>query len=171
MSKMLHMNHLDICSTSYGKKKGRESNWQFDSRPLKVGNRPDPGVQMECDTPLESSQGELQVCFRPHPNWRSEQIIMNSQSPGSSNRDSFGIAPWESRDKKPFGCRCLKHGLWIDTMFLPLQWDEFHMKAWSWLKGGPLQGHVQFGVECGLCNMKTKLEQLRESIHWIFKVK
>ncbi len=26
--------------TSYGQKKGQESNWQFDSRPLKVGNRP-----------------------------------------------------------------------------------------------------------------------------------
>jgi len=38
------MSHLDICSTSYGKKKGRESNWQFDSRPLKVRNRPDPDV-------------------------------------------------------------------------------------------------------------------------------
>jgi len=38
------MDHMDICNTSYGKKKGRESNWQFDSRPLKVGNRPDPGV-------------------------------------------------------------------------------------------------------------------------------
>jgi len=38
------MSHLDIFSTSYGKKKGRESNWQFDSRPLKVRNRPDPGV-------------------------------------------------------------------------------------------------------------------------------
>ncbi len=38
------MNHLDICSTNYGKKKGRESNWHFDSRPLKVGNRPDPDV-------------------------------------------------------------------------------------------------------------------------------
>ncbi len=34
------MNHLDICSPSYGQKKGRESNWQFNSRPLKVGNRP-----------------------------------------------------------------------------------------------------------------------------------
>jgi hypothetical protein len=33
--------HLDIWNTSYGQKKGRESNWQFDSRPLKVGNRPD----------------------------------------------------------------------------------------------------------------------------------
>jgi hypothetical protein len=39
------MSHSDICNTSYGRKKGRESNWQFDSRPLKVGNRPDPGVR------------------------------------------------------------------------------------------------------------------------------
>ncbi len=36
---------LDICSPSYGQKKGRESNWQFDSRPLKVGNRPAPDVR------------------------------------------------------------------------------------------------------------------------------
>jgi hypothetical protein len=35
-----HIGHLDICNPSYGQKKGRESNWQFDSRPLKVGNRP-----------------------------------------------------------------------------------------------------------------------------------
>jgi hypothetical protein len=33
--------HLDISNTSYGQKNGRESNWQFNSRPLKVGNRPD----------------------------------------------------------------------------------------------------------------------------------
>jgi hypothetical protein len=38
------MNHLDICSTSYDKKEGRESNWQFDCRLLKVRNRPNPGV-------------------------------------------------------------------------------------------------------------------------------
>ncbi len=35
------MTHLDIWNTSYGQKKGRESNWQFDSQPLKVGNWPD----------------------------------------------------------------------------------------------------------------------------------
>jgi hypothetical protein len=29
--KWSRMNHLDIYNTSYGKKKGRESNWQFDS--------------------------------------------------------------------------------------------------------------------------------------------
>jgi hypothetical protein len=38
------MSHLDICSTSYGKKKGRESNCQFESRPLKVWNWLDLGV-------------------------------------------------------------------------------------------------------------------------------
>jgi hypothetical protein len=39
--------HLDICSPSYGQKKGRESNCQFDSRPLKVGNRPLPDLLIE----------------------------------------------------------------------------------------------------------------------------
>jgi hypothetical protein len=38
------MHHSNICSTSYGRKKGRESNWQFDFQPLKVRNRLDPGV-------------------------------------------------------------------------------------------------------------------------------
>jgi hypothetical protein len=47
-------------------------------------------VQAEWDTPLESSQGKLQVCFRPHPDQRSEQGIMSCQSPGNPNRDSFG---------------------------------------------------------------------------------
>jgi hypothetical protein len=39
------MSHLDIYIPSYGQKKCRESNWQFDSRPLKVENRPDPDVR------------------------------------------------------------------------------------------------------------------------------
>jgi hypothetical protein len=39
--KWARMTHLDIWNTSYGQKKGRKSNWQFDSRPLKVGNWPD----------------------------------------------------------------------------------------------------------------------------------
>jgi hypothetical protein len=34
------MSHSDICSTSYVRKKCRESKWQFDSWPLKVKNRP-----------------------------------------------------------------------------------------------------------------------------------
>ncbi len=45
-----HIGILDICSPSYGQEKGRESNWQFDSRPLKVGNRPLSDVRFECAT-------------------------------------------------------------------------------------------------------------------------
>ncbi len=105
-----HMIHLNIYSTSYGKKKGRESNCQFNSWPLKSRESTRPRcVQVECDTPLEISQRELQVCCRPHLNQRYEQRVMNSQSPGSPNRDNFETPPWESWDKKPFGCRC--HGV------------------------------------------------------------
>jgi hypothetical protein len=42
--------HLDIYNPSYGQKKGRESNWQFDSRPLKVRNRPLPNMRFESAT-------------------------------------------------------------------------------------------------------------------------
>jgi hypothetical protein len=38
--KWARITHLDIWNISYGQKKGRESNWQFDSQPLKVRNRP-----------------------------------------------------------------------------------------------------------------------------------
>jgi hypothetical protein len=63
-------------------------------------------VQVECNTPVESSQGEIQVCFRPHPNRRSKQGVMSCQSPESPNRDNFGTPPWESREKMSFECRC-----------------------------------------------------------------
>jgi hypothetical protein len=39
--KWARITHLDIYNTNYGQKKGRESNWQFDSWSLKVGNWPD----------------------------------------------------------------------------------------------------------------------------------
>ncbi len=62
-------------------------------------------VQVECDTLLESSWGELQVFFRPYPNWRSELGVMSSQSLGSPNWDTFETPPWESRDKRSFRCK------------------------------------------------------------------
>jgi hypothetical protein len=94
--------HLDIYNTSYGKKKGRKSNWLSTTKSQEL-TRP-WCVQVECDTPSESSQGELQVYSKPHPNWRFEQKVMNLQSPESLNQDNFGTPPWESRDKKSFGC-------------------------------------------------------------------
>jgi hypothetical protein len=101
------ISHLDICSTSCGKKKGPWVKLTVWLPTIKSRESTRPwGVYVKCNTPLEISQGELQVCFRPHPNQRSEQRIMNSHSPGSPNQDSFETPPWESRDKKPFGCRC-----------------------------------------------------------------
>jgi hypothetical protein len=62
-------------------------------------------VQVECDTPLECSWGEIQLCFRFHPDRRSKLGVMSSQSPESPNWNNFRTPPWESQDKKPFGCR------------------------------------------------------------------
>jgi len=39
--KWAHITHLDTSNINYGQKKGRESNWQFHSWPLRVGNWPD----------------------------------------------------------------------------------------------------------------------------------
>jgi hypothetical protein len=57
-------------------------------------------VQVECETPLESSWEELQVFFRPHPNQRSELGVMSSQSLGSPIRDSFKTPLWESNPRQ-----------------------------------------------------------------------
>jgi hypothetical protein len=48
--KWVCMTHLDNEKTSYGQKKGRESNCQFHSRPLKVKNHPDFLVCRWCVT-------------------------------------------------------------------------------------------------------------------------
>jgi hypothetical protein len=53
---------------------------------------------------LESSRRELQLRFQPRPDPSLEREVMNAQSLGSPNRDSFGIPTWESREKEPFGC-------------------------------------------------------------------
>jgi hypothetical protein len=96
-----HMSHLDICSTSYGKKEGAGVKlpvWLSTTKSREL-------TRLRC-VQLESSKRELQVCFRPHPNSRSEQRVMNSQSPGSPNWDNFRTPFWESWDKKPFECGC-----------------------------------------------------------------
>jgi hypothetical protein len=59
--KWVCMTHLDIWNTSYGQK----------------------SVQVTCHISLESSQWELQLCFRPHFNWRSANKVMGMQSCGN----------------------------------------------------------------------------------------
>ncbi len=68
---------------------------------------------------LESSRGELQLWFKPRPDPSLGREVMNAQSPGSPNQDSFKTPLWESREKEPFGCslraelqRILQGGRW-----------------------------------------------------------
>jgi hypothetical protein len=99
--------HLDICSPSYGQKKGRESKWQFDSRPLKVGNRPATNVRWGSATRRWKSLEEgykfgsdlVPIGGRGKKLWCPKVL-------GVQNRDSFGTSPWESRNKQPLGCGC-----------------------------------------------------------------
>jgi hypothetical protein len=106
MSKMVSHESFGHCNTSYGWKKGWESNWQFDSRPLKVRNRSDPGVCRQSAThrwkALEESYNFASDLI-PIRGWSWE--LWAPKVPGSPNRDNFGTPPWESWDKKPFGCR------------------------------------------------------------------
>jgi hypothetical protein len=53
---------------------------------------------------LESSRGELQIWFKPRLDPSLGREVMDAQSPGSPNQDSFGTSPWESQEKEPFGC-------------------------------------------------------------------
>jgi hypothetical protein len=92
--------HLDIWNVSYGQKKGWESNCQFDSRPQKVGNRPDLlSCRGACHILLESSGRELQLCLRSLLNWRSARKVMGLQSRGSPSWRDFGTPTRESREK------------------------------------------------------------------------
>jgi hypothetical protein len=86
--------HLDICRPSYGQKKGRESNWQFDSWPLKVENRPLPDVRIrestssrrpnsECNMALKRSRRGLQLWFRRRHNWTLQSGVISIQSLGT----------------------------------------------------------------------------------------
>ncbi len=99
---------LNICSPSYGQKKGRESNWQFDSRPLKVGNRPLPDVRFEFATwrwkdldegyNIGSDLVAIQLCSREL--WPFKVLGV----PPGRLRDNFGTPFRESREFVPFGC-------------------------------------------------------------------
>jgi hypothetical protein len=93
---------------------------------------------------LESSRRELQNCLRPHPNWRSEQEVMDAQSFESAIRDSFGTPLWESREKVSFGCsldgklqRILYGGRWWLPLSLGLGRGESSESKCSWLVPTP----------------------------------
>jgi hypothetical protein len=96
--------HLDICSPSYGQKKGRESNWQFDSRPLKVRNRPLSDLRIESairrwkDLNAGYKFGSNLVTIR-----RRSRELWAPKVPGlrlGQFRDNFGTPTRESRESR-----------------------------------------------------------------------
>jgi hypothetical protein len=102
--KWAHMTHLDIFNTSYGQKKGRESNSIWLPTTESRESTWFPCMQVAGDTSLESSRRRLQLWFRPHHNWRSALEVIISQSYEPLILIDFGTPTWESRDKKAFRC-------------------------------------------------------------------
>jgi hypothetical protein len=91
------IDHLDICSPSYGQKKGRESNCQFDSRPLKVENQPLPDFRFGSATWRWKDLDEgynfgldlvaIQLCSRELWRFKVPRV------PSGQFRDSISVVP------------------------------------------------------------------------------
>jgi len=127
------MGHLDICSTSYGKKKGQESNCQFDSRPLKVRNWPDPDACKWSSTHHWKALGESYK-------FALDLILIEDLSKelwsfkvlGVQIRTVLGLLLMSPGTKKPFGCGCHREAqsiLYGGRWWLPLspgrgEWSE-----------------------------------------------
>jgi hypothetical protein len=112
--------HLDICSPSYGQKKGRESNWQFDSGPLKVWNLPLPDVSSKIatwrwkdfDENYNFGLGLVLI-------WVWGEEIWPSKVPGLQPGTVSGLQLGSLGKKRSFGCslggelqRILYRGRW-----------------------------------------------------------
>jgi hypothetical protein len=106
--------HLDICSSSYGQKKGRESNWQFDSRPLKVKNRPLPNVCSKSATWREKALEES-YDFGSNfvPIWARGEKLWMPKIPGVQTGTVSGLHLGSPRKKShldvAFAQSCRKH--------------------------------------------------------------
>jgi hypothetical protein len=100
--------HLDIFSPSYGQKKGRESNWQFDSQPLKVRNRPALDVRWRSATRRWKDLNEgYNIGLDLVPIRGRGEELWRSKVPGvqlGHIRDNFGTPFRESREKATFKC-------------------------------------------------------------------
>jgi hypothetical protein len=97
--KWARMTHLDICSTSYGQKKGQESNCRESLTKSRESTR-FTWRQATCDISLESSQRGLQLCFKLHCDRRFAKEVMRPQSPGSPCWRDFGTPTRESWERK-----------------------------------------------------------------------
>jgi hypothetical protein len=96
--------HSDICNPSYGQKKGRESNCQFDFRALKVGNRPLPDFRIhiarwrwkDLDEGYKFGVDLVAIGLGSRELWVPK---VPGLQPGQF-RDNFGTPTWESPGKR-----------------------------------------------------------------------
>jgi hypothetical protein len=90
--------HLNICRPSYGQKKGRESNWQFDSRPLK--SRIDIFPTSELRVRYVVGKMTTRATSLVQTSSRSDFAVGSYELPKSreSTRDSFGTISGQFRD-------------------------------------------------------------------------
>jgi hypothetical protein len=131
--------HLDICSPSYGQKKGRESNWQFDSRPLKVGNKPLPDIRFgsairrwkDLDDGYNFDSDLVAIGCGIRELWAPKVLGLQ---PGQF-RDNFWTPTWESREFVPFGCSLRRE---LQSILYGGRW---------WLPPSPGRG-VSCGPKC-----------------------
>jgi len=94
--KWARISHLDIWNTSYGQKKGRESNCQFDFWLEKIGNQPDLLVCRQGATYHWKAFDES-YNFASNRTSRSARKVMGLQSYGSPGWHDFGTPTRESR--------------------------------------------------------------------------
>jgi hypothetical protein len=102
--KWLRIGHSDICSPSYGQKKGRESNWQFDSRPLKVGNRPLPDVALKSATRCWKARERATFFIQDSSRSEFRARSYGRSKSRESSRDHFGTPFRQSQQNVSFGC-------------------------------------------------------------------
>jgi hypothetical protein len=122
------MIHLDTLNTSYWQKKGWESNWQFDSRPLKVKNHHNFFACKWCATyhwkALNESYkfaldlisiGGLHTCYGPSKLWESQLWEFRDSHLGVlGQNDIWVLIPWPSKENIVRGkvVASPKFGLW-----------------------------------------------------------
>jgi hypothetical protein len=100
------MDHLDIWNISYGQKKGRESNWQFNSRPLKVKNRPDLlGCRQRATYHWKALDENSNFALDNTSIWGLLAKLWGSKVPGDPSGRISGLPRESLGEKKQFGCR------------------------------------------------------------------
>jgi len=105
--------HLDIWNTSYGQKKGQESNYQFDSRPEKVGNRLNLlGCRGRATYHWKALDESYNFALHHIAILGLLAKLWGSKIGGIPIGAILGLPLRSPRREKPFGCGLVKLSIW-----------------------------------------------------------